>query len=215
MSSSEHMRMTIGHNPVIHSDFPDPDIIRVGETYYMASTTMFLMPGCDVLKSYDLVHWELLAHAYDELDDTPAQRLEEEGRNAYGCGMWAPSLRYHDGIFSIVFTANDTKKTYVLEARDPAGPWKKRTIEGFYHDNSVLYDDDGRVYMVYGNMQLHLTELEPDLSRPKSGGSIGLSPKMILKPTLDSKAAIFIDMKAVTMCGLAITEKGIAKLKFV
>ncbi|NMM97319.1 glycoside hydrolase 43 family protein [Bifidobacterium olomucense] len=170
MSNSEHMRMAIGHNPVIHSDFPDPDIIRVGETYYMASTTMFLMPGCDVLKSYDLVHWELLAHAYDELDDTPAQRLEEKGRNAYGCGMWAPSLRYHDGIFSIVFTANDTKKTYVLEARDPAGPWKKHAIEGFYHDNSVLYDDDGRVYIVYGNMQLHLTELEPDLSRPKSGG---------------------------------------------
>lgn len=161
---------TTGRNPVIYSDFPDPDIIRVNDVYYMASTTMFLMPGCDILRSFDLIHWEFVAHAYDELESTAAERLEEPGRNAYGCGMWAPSLRYHDGTFSIVFTANDTQKTYVLEAADPAGPWSKRVIEGFYHDNSVLYDDDGRVYIVYGNMQLHLTELEPDLSRPKPGG---------------------------------------------
>ncbi|MBW3078052.1 glycoside hydrolase 43 family protein [Bifidobacterium simiiventris] len=169
MNETRYTTVT-GINPVINGDFPDPDIIRVDDAYYMATTTMFLMPGCDILRSYDLVHWEFLAHAYAELDDTPAERLDEPGRNAYGKGMWAPSLRYHDGTYRIVFVANDTHRTYVLEARDPAGPWTKRTIEGFYHDNSVLYDDDGRVYIVYGNMQLHLTELEPDLSRPKPGG---------------------------------------------
>lgn len=159
-----------GTNPVINSDVPDPDIIRVGDTYYMATTTMFLMPGCDILRSYDLIHWEFLTHAYAKLGDEATQQLAEHGRNAYGRGMWAPSLRYHDGLFSIVFVANDTHRTYVLEATDPAGPWSKRVIEGFYHDNSVLYDDDGRVYIVYGNMQLHLTEMESDLSRPKQGG---------------------------------------------
>lgn len=167
---AQKVQKVTGSNPVIHSDFPDPDIIRVDDAYYMASTTMFLMPGCDVLRSYDLIHWEFLTHAYAELDDTPAENLEERGRNAYGCGMWAPSLRWHDGLFSIVFTSNDTQKTYVLEACNPAGPWAKRVIEGFYYDNSVLYDDDGRVYIVHGNTQLHLTELEADLSRPKAGG---------------------------------------------
>ncbi|OZG61104.1 arabinofuranohydrolase [Bifidobacterium myosotis] len=162
--------MATAHNPIINSDFPDPDIIRVGDTYYMATTTMFLMPGCDILRSYDLLHWEFLTHAYAKLDDTAAQRLEQEGRNAYGCGMWAPSLRYHNGLFSVVFAANDTQRTYVLEASDPAGPWTKRVIDGLYYDNSVLYDDDGRVYIVHGNTRLHLTEMEPDLSGPKSGG---------------------------------------------
>ncbi|MCH9276390.1 glycoside hydrolase 43 family protein [Bifidobacterium amazonense] len=169
MNDTRYTTVT-GTNPVINSDFPDPDIIRVGDTYYMATTTMFLMPGCDILRSYDLVHWEFLAHAYAELDDTPSERLDEPGGNAYGKGMWAPSLRHHDGVYRVVFVANDTRKTYVLEAENPAGPWTKRVIEGFYHDNSVLYDDDGRVYIVHGNMQLHLTELEPDLSRPKPGG---------------------------------------------
>ena len=125
---AQKVQKVTGSNPVIHSDFPDPDIIRVDDAYYMASTTMFLMPGCDVLRSYDLIHWEFLTHAYAELDDTPAENLEERGRNAYGCGMWAPSLRWHDGLFSIVFTSNDTQKTYVLEACNPAGPWAKRVI---------------------------------------------------------------------------------------
>ena len=55
-------------NPVINSDFPDPDIIRVGDAYYMASTTMYLMPGGDILRSRDLVHWEFLCHVFSQLD---------------------------------------------------------------------------------------------------------------------------------------------------
>lgn len=156
-------------NPVIYSDFPDPDIIRVGGVYYMASTTMHYMPGCDILRSYDLVNWEFVCHAYDTLDDTPGHNLE--GTNhIYGQGMWAPSFRYHEGTYYICFTANDTHKTYLLTARDLAGPWHKSNIEGFYHDSSLFFDEDGRVYIVYGQKELFLTELEKDLRGPVPGG---------------------------------------------
>ncbi len=62
-------------NPVVYTDFPDPDIIRVGDVYYMATTTMHFTPGCDILRSYDLVHWEFIAHALNIVADTPEERL--------------------------------------------------------------------------------------------------------------------------------------------
>ncbi len=163
------MKKTWSTNPIIEADFPDPDIIRVEDAYYMASTTMHFMPGCDILRSYDLLNWELIAHAYDILEDTEKERLENN-ENAYGQGMWAPSLRFHQGTFYITFTANDTQRTYLLTAKDPCGPWKKTNIDGFYHDNSLFFDDDGRVYIVYGNKEIWLTELRSDLTGPKAGG---------------------------------------------
>ena len=72
-------------NPITRLDYPDPDVIRVDETYYMVSTTMYFMPGCEILRSYDLVHWEHAAYVYDRLDSTPAQRLEGK-ENIYGQG---------------------------------------------------------------------------------------------------------------------------------
>lgn len=157
------------HNPIILADYPDPDIIRVEDTYYMVSTTMHFMPGCVILRSYDLVHWETAGHVYRTLDDTPRQKLEEGG-HIYGKGMWAASLRYHRGTFYICFVANDTGKTYLYTASSIQGPWSKQTIAGFYHDCSLLFDDDGRTYLVSGNMEIHLTELTEDLSGPKPGG---------------------------------------------
>jgi len=99
-------------NPLIPMDYPDPDVIRVEDTYYMASTTMHFFPGCEILRSYDLLHWEHAAYVYDRLDSTTAQRLEN-GENIYGKGMWAPSLRRHNGCFYLSFCANDTGKTYL------------------------------------------------------------------------------------------------------
>ncbi len=163
--------MTNNHktNPVIYSDFPDWDIIRVEDTYYMVSTTMHFMPGCDILRSYDLMNWEYVTHVYDILDDTPNQRLEGE-LNIYGKGMWAPSFRYNNGTFYICFVANDTRKTYLYKANNPKGPWTKHYIEGFYHDCSLFFDDDDRVYIIYGNKEIRLTELKPDLTGPLPGG---------------------------------------------
>ncbi len=156
-------------NPITKLDYPDPDVIRVEDTYYMVSTTMHFMPGCEILRSYDLVNWEHAAYVYDVLDGTDAQRLEGE-QNIYGKGMWAASIRYHKGIFYVCFVANDTGKTYLYTASNIAGPWEKSIIEGFYHDCSLFFDEDDRVYIAYGNKYIHLLELSSDLSGPKEGG---------------------------------------------
>ena len=156
-------------NPITRLDYPDPDVIRVEDTYYMVSTTMHFMPGCEILRSYDLLNWEHAAYVYDKLDSTPEQRLEGNG-NIYGKGMWAASLRYHKGRFYVCFVANDTGKTYLYMAERIEGPWEKRTIEGFYHDCSLLFDEDDSIYIVYGNKDIYLTQLKEDLSGPKEGG---------------------------------------------
>ncbi len=156
-------------NPLTGMDYPDPDVIRVEDTYYMVSTTMHFFPGCEILRSYDLRNWEHAAYVYDTLDSTPAQKLEGEA-NVYGKGMWAASLRYHKGTFYVAFVANDTQKTYLYTASDIQGPWKKSTIEGFYHDCSLLFDDDDRVYIAYGNRNIYITELKADLTGPLEGG---------------------------------------------
>ena len=156
------------NNPVIRADYPDVDVIRAGDTYYIISTTMHFFPGGVILRSHDLIHWETACHIYDRLDSTPGQRMD--GGNIYSRGMWAASLRYHDGLFHAVFVANDTGKTYHYTAESAEGPWTRRPMEGFYHDNSILFDDDGRVYIAYGGREIRLTELEPDLSRPRPGG---------------------------------------------
>ncbi len=156
-------------NPILKSDYPDPDVIRVGDTYYMISTTMHFMPGGAILRSYDLINWEFVTYVFDSLDDTPAQCLEGD-QCIYGKGMWAASLRYHKGTFYVCFVANDTHKTYLYQAEDIHGPWRKQYVEGFYHDCSLLFDEDDRVYIVYGNTDIYLTELNSDLTGPKPGG---------------------------------------------
>lgn len=156
-------------NPLTGLDYPDPDVIRVDDTYYMVSTTMHFMPGCELLRSYDLANWEHAAYVYDRLDGTPGQTLAG-GENIYGKGMWAATLRYHGGRFYIVFAANDTHKTYLYTADQIEGPWEKREIEGFYHDCSLLFDDDGRIFLAYGNRDVRLVQLRDDLSGPMPGG---------------------------------------------
>lgn len=146
-------------NPITQLDYPDPDVIRVDDTYYMVSTTMYFMPGCEILRSHDLVNWEHATYVYDTLDSTAAQKLEGK-ENIYGQGMWAASLRYHDGIYYICFVANDTHKTYIYQSKDIYGPWEKYNLEGFYHDNSILFDDDGRIYIVCGNKNIYIKELK-------------------------------------------------------
>ena len=153
---------------IIPADFPDPDIIRVDDTYYMVSTTMHFMPGCVILRSHNLVDWEHAAYVYDELESTEKETLADN-KGAYGKGMWAACIRHHNGKFYISFVANDLGKTFLFTADKIEGPWQKSEIKGFYHDMSLLFDDDGKVYCVSGNMNITLTEMEPDLSGPKAG----------------------------------------------
>lgn len=156
-------------NPLTKTDYPDPDVIRVGDTYYMVSTTMHFMPGCVILRSYNLVDWEILTYVYKTLELTDEECLRN-GKNAYGRGMWAATLRFHKGIFYICFVANDTGKTYLFRSKNIMGPWQRSEIEGFYHDSSLLFDDDGKVYIAYGNRQIYITELNESLTAPKQGG---------------------------------------------
>ena len=167
--TNESQVMKTASTYIIPADFPDPDIILVDDTYYMVSTTMHFMPGCVILRSYNLVDWEHAAYVFDELEQTPGQTLKDN-KGVYGKGMWAACLRHYNGKFYITFVANDTHKTYLYTADKIEGPWTKSEIKGFFHDMSLLFDDDGRVYCVSGNMNIHLTEMEPDLSGPKDGG---------------------------------------------
>lgn len=163
------MSITKVKNPLIPLDYPDPDVIRVGDTYYLISTTMHFFPGCEILKSNDLVHWEHASYVYSRLDSTDAQQLKGN-KNIYGKGMWAASLRYHEGLFFVLFVANDIQKTYLYSTDDLTTEWSKQFIEGFYHDASLLFDDDGRNYIVYGNTDIWLTELNSELTGPKKNG---------------------------------------------
>jgi len=88
-------------NPVIPADFPDPDVIRVGDTYYIVSTTMFVFPGVTILKSHDLVNWEYCSNAVPRFDFSKCYDLD--GCNRYGHGQWATSLKYHNGKFYLLF----------------------------------------------------------------------------------------------------------------
>ena len=145
-------------------------MIRVGETYYLASTTMHFCPGCALLRSYDLIHWEWCGHLYDALDDTDARALRS-GQNCYGKGMWALSLRWHDGEFYVCFAVVDKGETRIYHTEDiENGHWTLITLKGLYHDPSLFFDDDGKAYIIYGNSTIHLTELNKELTGPQPGG---------------------------------------------
>ena len=155
-------------NPIIHADYPDPDVIRVGDAYYMISTAMHMFPGGQILRSYDLMHWEHCAYVYDILGETTSQRMD--GGHIYGRGIWAASLKYHAGVFHVVFTSNDTQHSYHYTADQAEGPWTRQEMSGFWYDPGLLFDDDGRVYIAHGNRTIRLTELTDDLSARKDGG---------------------------------------------
>lgn len=148
-------------NPLFYEEFSDPDLIRVGADFYMTGTTMHTMPGLPVLHSRDLVNWQLLTYACDRLDLGPEYRLE--GGEIYGQGIWAPCLRYHDGTFYI-FTNVNHRKTQVFIARNPAGPWTRSEMRVSLHDLSVLFDDNGKIFAVWGYDEIMMAELLPDLS---------------------------------------------------
>lgn len=156
-------------NPLIWADVPDPDVIRVGDDFYMVSTTMHLMPGCPVMHSKDLVNWETIGYVFDRLEDHPRYNLEEG--TVYGKGQWATSIRYRDGIYYVLFSPNDQPyKSYIYKATDPAGPWDLVTRTDHFHDASLLLDDDGKAYVIYNGGEIKLRELEDDLSGVKEGG---------------------------------------------
>lgn len=157
------------NNPVIYADVPDSDFIRVDNAYYMTSTTMHMNPGVPIMKSYDLVNWEIVSYVYDTLSNNDASNLNN-GQSEYGRGSWASSLRYHNGIYYLVFGSLNTGKTYVYQTTDiENGSWIPYILNGYYHDPSLLFDQ-GRAFLVYGSDEIRIVELTADAKALKSGG---------------------------------------------
>jgi xylan 1,4-beta-xylosidase len=169
VSSSSAAGLIEASNPNIWADVPDPSVIRVGNTYYMSSTTMHMNPGVPIMKSTDLVNWSLVNYAYNTLDNTNALNLEN-GQNAYGKGSWASSIRYVDGIYYVSTFSYTTNKTYIYKTTNiEQGPWTTSVLNGLYHDCSLFFEN-GRAFLAYGIDDIKIIELTADASAIKSGG---------------------------------------------
>ena len=157
-------------NPIIFADVPDMSMIRVGNVWYLTSTTMHMSPGVPIMKSSDLVNWKIVNYAYDTLANLDELNLSN-GKNMYGRGSWASCIRYHNDMYYVTTFAQTTGKTHVYTTKDiEKGPWKAVSFQPSLHDHSLFFDDDGKVYMLYGNGKLTLVELNGDVSGIKAGG---------------------------------------------
>ena len=163
-------------NPVLPMDFSDPDAIRVGEDYYLISSSFTYLPGVPVLHSKDLVHWERIGNCVERL---PFDRYAQP---AHGCGTWAPALRYHAGRFYAFIPLPD-EGIFYTEATDPAGPWSAlhcvKSASGWI-DPCPLWDDDGSVYMAHAfaksrcgiKHKIQLSRLDPETLEVVEDGPI-------------------------------------------
>lgn len=164
-NKSENLITDMIDNPMLWADVPDPDIIRVGDTFYLVSTTMHLMPGAPIMKSKDLKNWETVGYIFDKLTDSPKYDLSPTEGTVYGRGQWATSLKYHKGKFYALLAPNEAGSmgdTYIFTADKAEGPWKQVSRMRHFHDCSLFFDDDDRVYVIYGTGEM--MELKKDLS---------------------------------------------------
>ncbi len=162
---------SIALNPIILADVPVMAIAKHGSTWFMSSSTMHMSPGVPIMKSVDLVNWELVTYAYDTLGSLDQLSLTH-GKNAYGNGSWASCLRFHEGTWYTSTFSHTTGKTYIFSTTDiERGPWKRSSFIPAYHDHTLFFDDDGRVYIIYGVGGLKLVELNPDASGIRPGTS--------------------------------------------
>jgi beta-xylosidase len=147
-------------NPVIVADFPDPDVILVGDTYYMVTTTMFVFPGVTILKSHDLVNWEYCSNAVSRFDFNNCYDLDT--CNRYGHGQWATSMKYHNGKYYLLFiTLNEGG--FMCTATKAEGPWQVTHLPKGFYDPGLFFDDDGRIYVAQGYNKISITEVDSNL----------------------------------------------------
>ena len=154
-------------NPMLWADVPDPDVIRVGDTFYLVSTTMHLMPGAPVMASKDLQNWETVGYIFDKLTDSPKYDLsfslpldQQKGEGVgtvYGRGQWATSLKYHDGKFWALLAPNEAGAmgdTYIFTAPKAEGPWTIHSRLRHFHDATLFFDTDGTPYVFFGTGEM-------------------------------------------------------------
>ncbi len=145
-------RPPAGHvyrNPVLFADYSDPDVIRDHANYYLIASTFHFVPGIPILQSNDLVHWTIMGHAVARLDMDP--RYSMIGGNRYGKGIWAPSIRKHDGLFYVYFPTPD-EGIFVTTAANITGPWSEPTAviaQAGLEDPCPFWDDDGNAYLIH------------------------------------------------------------------
>lgn len=159
-------------NPVINADYSDPDVCVVGDDYYMTASSFQCIPGLPILHSKDLVNWEIIGYALKELYEGDAEKISHFSIPRHGEGVWAPSIRYHNGEFYIYWGDPDFG-VYMVKTSDPSGDWEKPVCvipgKGLI-DTTPLWDEDGRCYLVnaYANSRarfasiLVVRELSPD-----------------------------------------------------
>ena len=134
-------------NPILHADYSDPDVIRVGDDYYMTASSFNYVPGLPILHSKDLVNWSLIGHAFTQ--QLPYERFTKV---QHGGGVWAPAIRYHKGEFYIFYPDPD-EGVYMLKAKNITGPWSEplliKKAKGWI-DPCPFWDEDGKAYLVAG-----------------------------------------------------------------
>ena len=163
-------------NPLFYDEFSDPDVIRVGDDYYLAGTTMHAVPGLVILHSKDLVNWEFASYCFDRFDFPEDRFALKNHQEIYGQGIWAPAIRYANGQFYIFSNING-KGLQCYTSKDIRGPWTHHNMQGNIYDLSVLFDDDGKIYAIHKYGEVHCTELKPDMSGPVEGSDRVIIPE--------------------------------------
>ncbi|MCI3918839.1 glycoside hydrolase family 43 protein [Paenibacillus sp. TRM 82003] len=171
--------MNTFQNPILPGFYPDPSICRAGEDYYLVTSSFAYFPGVPIFHSRDLVNWKQIGHVLDRPSQLP---LDGQGVSR---GIFAPTIRYHDGVFYMITTNVEEGGNFVVTATDPAGPWS----DPYYLntpgiDPSLFFDDDGKVYYhgtrpapegekYSGNWEVYLQEFSLD-SMTLVGEPVGL-----------------------------------------
>lgn len=164
-------------NPVLNADYSDPDVIRVGDRFYLVASSFDSVPGLPILESYDLVNWRLVGHALSR--QLPLDRYSV---TQHGNGVWAPALRFHNGEFYLFYPDPDFG-IYMVKAKNAAGPWSQpllvKAAKGWI-DPCPLWDEDGKAYLVSGlagsragaKSALVISRMKPDGTEVFDGGAI-------------------------------------------
>ena len=156
-------------NPVLHADYSDPDVIRVGQDFFLVASSFQCTPGLPILHSRDLVNWRIINHALKNLPDPRYADVQP------GHGVWAPAIRFHDGTYWIIFPTPD-EGIYMTRTTDPWGEWSEPHLllggKGLI-DPCPFWDDDGSAWLIHAyagsragiRNKLHLRPMSPDCTR--------------------------------------------------
>ena len=176
-------------NPIIFADYSDPDVIRVGDDFYLTASSFSSIPGLPILHSKDLVNWTIIGHAFQQYP------IEQFDTPQPGCGVWAPAMRHHNGEFYIYFGDPDNG-IFMTKTKNPAGPWEPlvrvKEAKGWI-DCCPFWDDDGSAYLIHAwaksrsgiNSILTLHRMSPDGTELPDDGTMVVDGRDGKYPTLE------------------------------